>query len=385
MKLAASRMEGIETSDIRKLNEMAPEGSINLGIGEPDFQPPKIAKDAIKKAVDDGMNKYSPVIGIPQLREALAEKLHKYNKKLTKENVLLTVGAAEALYACAGAFYDVGDEVLVPDPGFVYYAPHAKLMGAKPVSYVLRYENEFRPNIDEIAKKITKKTKAIILNSPSNPTGSVLSKKDVDEITKLAKENDILIISDEVYDEIIYPDGGNKHESFLSKIDDYEKIVYISSFSKTYAMTGWRLGYAVGSKTCMDVLRRMHYYIVASPPTPMQYSALAMLKAPQDSVTEMVSEFRKRRDYTVKRLNEIEGFKCLMPKGTFYAFPAYKFKKEIKSWDLAVNLLQHKVIVTPGSAFGSAGEGHIRISYANSLENIEKGLDALEKGIKQYM
>ncbi len=384
MKLAASRMSGIETSDIRKLIEMAPPGSVNLCIGEPDFQPPKVALEAMKKAVDEGMNKYSPVVGIPQLREAIAEKYHKYHNALAKENVIVTVGAAEALFACAGAFYDPGDEVLVPDPGFVYYAPHAKLVGAKPVGYMLNEKNEFRPDINEIAKKITKKTKAIVLNSPSNPTGGILSKSDINEITKLAKEHEMVIISDEVYDEIIYPEGDFKYESFLSKMGEYDKVVYVSSFSKTYAMTGWRLGFAIGSKEVMDVIRRMHYYIVASPPTPTQYSALAMLKAPQDSVAHMVGEFRKRRDFTVKRVNEIKGMKCILPKGTFYAFPSYDFKTKINSWDLAVKLLGDKVIVTPGSSFGTAGEGHIRISYANSMENIAKGLDALDKGTQQY-
>jgi len=282
-------------------------------------------------------------------------------------NVLVTVSATEALLLSCLGLFEEGQDVLVPDPGFVLYAPHVTLSGANPVCYSLRQENGFLPDQDELLRLIGPDTAGIIVNTPSNPTGAVFPPETVRMVNDIAQDNGLVLISDEVYDEIIYD---SPHTSFLGNSDNQ---IYVNSFSKTYAMTGWRIGYLATSKELIKNLAKLHYYTVACPPTPVQYAALAALTGPQEPLERMVCEFRRRRDAMVQGLNAIPGFNCIEPQGAFYAFPG--FDLNVSSENLAMRLLEGGVLSTPGSAFGQEGEGHIRFSYANSLENIELGME----------
>lgn len=368
----APRMKNIKMSGIRKMFDLAGEDAIHLGLGEPDFQPPENAKNALKKAVDNGYNKYGATPGLPALRDAIVEKEKRYRKDLTRNNVVVTAGGTEAFMASVFTFIGKDDEVLIPDPGFVIYAPQVKLAGGKPVRYPLFEENDFIPKISDL--KITKKTKAVIVNSPSNPTGSVIDENTIKAIVDVAEDNNLLIFSDEVYDEIVYE---GRHHSFMGK---YDNLIYINSFSKIYAMTGWRIGYVMAKEEYLKEIAKMHYYTMACPPTPIQYAALEAMKGEQDYVKKNLEEYRKRRDVIVDEINRIDGFRCRKPKGAFYAFPSFRFN--ISSEQLAMKIAASNVIVTPGTAFGPNGEHHLRLSYANSLENIRKGMEIIGKVVK---
>jgi len=370
----ASRTSHVEVSGIRKMFESAPPGAINLGLGEPDIQPPPAVIAALKKAIDDGMNKYGPTGGIPDLRQAVAERLSKY-ADVKAENVLITTGATEALCLTMQTLVDKGDEVLVPDPGFVLFTPHVRLASGTPVSYTLSREKGFIPDVDELRDLVSAKTKAIVVNSPSNPTGAVFDKKTVQGIVEFARDEGLIIITDEVYDEIIYE---GPHESFLGK---YENVVYVNSFSKTFAMTGWRLGYLTAPPEMSKQMAKVHYYMVACPPTPTQYAVLAVMREPQDFVSKMVNEFAARREIIMSELKKIQGFNIDKPKGTFYAFPSYSY--DIKSEEMAMRALNAGVICTPGRAFGERGEHHLRFSYANSRENVKAGMERVRKLVEQ--
>jgi len=362
----ASRATHVELSGIRKMFEGAPSGAINLGLGEPDFQPPAHIVEALERAVRDGMNKYGPTGGLPELRREVAENLSKYSK-VKADEVLITTGATEGLCATMQSLVDRGDEVLTPDPGFVLFAPHITLASGTPVYYKVRKDDEFQPRVDELNELVTPRTKAIIVNSPANPTGGVLDRKTINGIIEVARDNDLFIVSDEVYEPFVYE---GRHETFLGK---YDKLVYVNSFSKVFSMTGWRLGYLVASPDVVKMIGKISYYFIACPPTPTQVAVLAGLRGPQDFVTQMVKEFRRRREIVVESLNKIKGFECPLPKGAFYTFPSFRF--DMTSTDLAMKILKAGVICTPGSAFGEGGEGHLRFSYANSRENLAKGMD----------
>jgi aspartate aminotransferase len=353
-------------SGIRRMFDMAGSKAINLGLGEPDFQPPAHVLEAMKEALNGGYNKYGPTSGLRELRRALADR-HSSRAPVREENVLVTTGATEALCLTMQTFIDQGDEVLVPDPGFVLFAPHVRLAGGRPVFYPLLEANGFLPRMEDLEALVTPRTRAIIVNTPSNPTGSVMGEREVEDIVELAEDHDLLLISDEVYDSIVYEKG---HRSFLGRT---EKLVYVNSFSKVFAMTGWRLGYLIAPEEFVTTMAKVHYFMVACPPTPAQYAVLAGLKTSENYVREMVEEFRRRRDHIVHRLNQIPGFKCLRPDGAFYAFPSYEYA--VTSEELALRLLKAGVICSPGSAFGERGEGHLRFSYANSVEMIDKAMD----------
>lgn len=375
----ADKMDRIKMSGIRKMFDMAKEDSVHLGLGEPDFQPPDFAIQALKDALDNGYNKYGPTNGLPPLREAIAEDLNKTfaaegrqagfdgEKNVVSDNIIVTASGTEALCSVTKTMFQAGDQVLYPNPGFVLYAPQITLAEATPVDYPLTHENEFVPQVTDLQERVTPKTKAIIVNSPNNPTGGVHTLKDVEELTKFAVDNDLTIISDDVYDKVIY-DG--VHHSFIGRTDN---MVMINSFSKTYCMTGWRIGYMAASKDVAGKLSIGHYYTVACTPSPIQHSVLAALKGPQEFVTDMVAEYKERRDLIVDLLNDIPGIDCLKPKGAFYVFP--KYEHDITSGDLAIECVKAGLICSPGTAFGDFGEGHIRFSYANNKDNIQKGID----------
>jgi len=368
----SARTKRLQISGIRKMFEMAGPDSINLGLGELDFQPADVAIEALDKAVRDGHNGYGPTRGIPQLREALADRLRRYRPDVEVDNVLVTAGGTQGLLVTSMTIFDHGYEVLTPDPGFVIYQPHVFMCGAMPLRYSLRFENNFQPNPDEILELITPRTKAIIVNSPNNPTSGILEKDTIKALREIAADHDLVIISDEVYDEIVF-DG--EHNSMLN--GDYDNVVYINSFSKTYAMTGWRTGYLASSKYLVNQLAKMQYYNIACPPTPLQHAVHAAVLNAHDQVRERAQILKKRRDVIVERLNNIDGFECLKPRGAFYAFPT--FDHDISSEEFAMKLLNAGVICAPGSAFGRGGEGHLRFSFANSTENIERGMEIVER------
>ena len=366
----AKTINDVDISGLRKMFDLARSDSINLGLGEPDFNPPENVKDALKDAIDSGHNKYGSSPGLLPLREAIADKTKIHRDDITQDDVIVTIGGTEALWISSQVLFQPGDEVLIPDPGFVLYTPHVQLAGAKPVFYPLVQDNEFVPDIEVLKELITDKTKGIYVNSPSNPTGGVFCRDDVKAITDLARDNNMTIISDEVYEHVIYDDC-----EFCSFLGDYDNVIQIHSFSKTYAMTGWRLGYLVTKSDIKKKLIVMHYHNIACPTSPFMHAALAALKGPQDSVAKMVAEFKTRRDIIVNELNSIDGFKCIPPKGAFYAFPKFEF--DIKAADLVMKLAEAGLICTHGSAFGEHGEGHLRFSYATSQENIQKGMEIL--------
>ena len=347
----ASRATHVELSGIRKMFEGAPSGAINLGLGEPDFQPPSHILEALERAVRGGMNKYGPTGGLPELRTAIAERLSK-DSTVNADEVLVTTGATEGLCATMQSLVDRGDEVLTPDPGFVLFAPHITLASGTPVFYKVRPEDEFHPRIPELNELVTPKTKAI------------------NGIVDVAEDNDLLIVSDEVYEPFVYE---GRHETFLGR---YDKLVCVNSFSKMFSMTGWRLGYLVAPPEIVKTIAKISYYFIACPPTPTQVAVLAGLRGPQDFVVQMVKEFGRRRELIVDALNKIKGFECPWPKGAFYAFPSFRFA--MTSEALAMRILKAGVICTPGSAFGPGGEGHLRFSYANSRENLAKGMAIVE-------
>jgi len=360
------RSDKISLSGIRKMSEKVKGDVINLTLGEPDFNPPKHIRAAMVRATEDGFNKYTSPQGIKELREAIAIRLSKFTTDVTADNVMVTIGASEALFVTALTFYDPTDEILIPDPGFTVYPSHIALCRAKAVHYKCLEKNDFVPDLADLENLVTDKTKAIVVNSPNNPTGAVYDEKTVQGIVELAEKKNLVIISDEVYDEIIYK---AKHISFLGRTD---LLIYINSFSKTYATTGWRLGYLVADTKTIEKMIGLHHSIVACPPSITQKAAVDALLSSQTDVKKMCDRYRSRRDFVVAALNKTEGLKCRMPGGAFYAFPSFDYKMD--SMDLGMRWLQGGVGAVPGIAFGPAGEGHIRISYATSMQNLREAI-----------
>ena len=372
--MIADRMTGVDMSGIRKMFEMAPKEAINFGIGEPDFQPPEVVIAAFEKALRSGENNYGPSAGLPALREAIAVKERERDPSVTASSVIVTCGSTSGLYATLASFVNPGEEVLYPDPGFVLYAPHTQLVNGRAVPYPLRREHGFIPQVEDLEARLTARTKAIIVNSPSNPTGTTIPKREVKRIAEWARENDLLLISDEAYDTITFDEP---HASFLG---EYENVVYLNTFSKAYAMTGWRIGYVVAKPEFADAIKKMNYHLVACPPTPTQHACLAALTGPQDFVKGMVEAFRERRDLIVKLIRQIPGFDIVEPKGAFYAFPSYDFDMPAK--EICLALMRNGVVTTPGDAFGANGRGHVRFSYATSTMDIERGLEIVRRTVE---
>lgn len=381
---AASRLRGVKPSGIRRffsLVQSLPD-VISLGVGEPDFTPPQHVLQAVKRALDKGMTHYPPTTGIQGLREALAEKARQdYGLSYDPDSeILVTVGGTQAVFLALQALINPGDEVLIPDPGFLCYEPSVLIAGATPVFMPLLEKNDFKIEEGDVISQVTKKSRMMIINSPNNPTGTVLSHGDLAKLAKLAVERDMLVISDEVYEKITYDDA--RHFCLATFLGMRERTLVVGSFSKTYAMTGFRVGYVYGPKELITPITLVHQYCVACVDGPAQYAALEALKGPQDFVKEMVSEFDRRRRLLHLRLNEIEGFHCSLPKGAFYIFANvedFKMPSE-KLAKLLVN--KGRVITVPGSAFGKRGEGYIRFSYATAYEKIEEALNRIAKVAK---
>ena len=365
----ASRTKSIELSQIRKMFEVTNPNAINLGIGEPDFDVPQNIKLAMKKSIDENETHYTSNKGNIELREAIVEKFKKDNGIRTNvDNIIVTVGASEALFMCAQAFIEKGDEVILPNPSFLSYEACVNIAEGTIVPVDCTMENEFKLKASDVEEKITKNTKAIMLNSPSNPTGAVMEKEDIKAIADLSMDKDFLIISDEIYEKIIYD---KKHYSPAKYSDN---VVTLNGFSKTYAMTGLRIGYLTANENYTEELLKIHQYNIACANTTAQRGAYEALTGPQNSVEKMVNEFKNRRDLIVSRLNEM-GYETVNAEGAFYVFP------KIEDNDFVMKAAEAGVITVPGAAFGSNGEGHVRMSYANSYENIKKAMDILEERV----
>jgi len=354
---------------------------VHLEIGEPDFPTPPHIVQAGTDAMKNGMTKYIQVDGLPELKTAIANNFNiRNNVEVRPEEIIVTPGGKPVMYYTILALVKPGDEVLCPDPGFSTYRSVIGYAGGTPVFYGLREENDFRLDISELKSLITSKTKLIIINSPNNPTGSILTKADLEALAKLASEHRIFVLSDEIYDQIYYDE---KPVSFATMPGMKDLTIILNGFSKSYSMTGWRLGYMIAHKEIIDVVQRMMVNSVSCTPPFTQFAGIAALEGPQDCVAEMVAEFRKRRDFIVAGLNAIKGIKCLTPGGAFYVFPNIK-DTGLTSKECADFLIDSAATaVVSGATFGSVGEGYIRLSYANSLENIEIALAHIEEAFKK--
>ncbi|MDI6864597.1 pyridoxal phosphate-dependent aminotransferase [Thermodesulfovibrio yellowstonii] len=363
---------------------------VNFGVGEPDFDTPEHVKEAAIKAIRDGFTKYTPVGGIDELKEAIIDKLERDNGlKYGKENILVSCGAKHSLYNIAQALFGPGDEVMIPAPYWVSYPDQVLINDAQPVIVETYEEDNFMLQPEALESKITPKTKALILNSPSNPTGFIYSKKVLEKVAEIALKHNIYIISDEIYEKLIYDD--EKHISIASLGEEIkEKTIVVNGLSKSHAMTGWRIGYAAGPVEIIKTMTKIQSQSTSNPTSIAQKAAVAALSGPQDCVEKMRQEFERRRNYLVEGLNSIGGISCKMPKGAFYAFPNISkvLGKKVSnnqinsSMDLSIYLLeQAKVALVPGSAFGA--EGYIRISYATSMENLSKGIERIRKALEE--
>jgi len=382
----SDRLELVNPSEIRKLFEIAAgmEDVISLGIGEPDFDTPEHIKGYAKEALDRGMTHYGPNAGLPMLREAIAKKLKEQNgiEADPKSEVMVLVGANQAFLMGLATFLKDGEEVLIPSPMFVSYAPAVILAGGKPVEVPTYEENEFRLSVDDLEKHVSDKTRALIINSPNNPTGAVLTKKDLEEIANFAVEHDLMVLSDEVYEHFVY--DGIKNHSIASLDGMFERTITINGFSKTFAMTGWRLGFVAAPSWVIEKMVRFQMYNATCPVTFAQYAAAKALEDERSwkAVEEMRKEYDRRRNLVWKRLNEM-GLPTLKPKGAFYIFPRIRDTGLTDKEFSELMLKEAKVAVVPGSAFGKAGEGYIRISYATAYEKLEEAMDRMESVLKE--
>jgi len=386
--LFARRMEtlGTETAFevLAKAKALEKQGKdvVHLEIGEPDFDTPKNIKEAAVKALNAGYTHYGPSAGIPELRKAIAQYISKTRKiKADSDEVVVTPGAKPIMFFAILAWVNPGEEVLYPNPGFPIYESVVNFVGAKPVPIPLKEENDFRLDPEYVKEKITKKTKMIILNSPENPTGGVLTEEDLKVIADcIANRDDVIVLSDEVYSRIIYE---GEHESIGSLPEMKEKTIILDGFSKTYAMTGWRLGYGVMRKDLAQKVAQLMTNSNSCTCTFTQMAGIEALKGPQNEVERMVAEFKKRREVIVSGLNKIEGITCRKPRGAFYVFPNITGTGMDcrKLGDYLLN--EAGVAVLSGTSFGKYGEGYLRISFANSIENIKKALDRVSKVLKK--
>jgi len=352
---------------------------INLGIGQPDFRTPDFIVEAAVKALRDGHHGYTPANGIPPLREAVAADLDKrFKVEVSPDSVMIMPGGKPTMFMSILMFGEPGVEILYPDPGFPIYRSMIEFTGAKPVPVPIREENGFAFSAEETLKLITPRTRLLILNSPANPTGGVTPKSEVDKlIAGLEKWPDVAIMSDEIYDHMVY--DGEIHVCLLSYPSIRDRLILLNGWSKTYAMTGWRLGYAVWPGKLYDYARKLAVNLHSCVNASAQYAGLAALKGPQDDVRKMITEFDKRRKVVVEGLNKLPGVSCATPKGAFYAFPNVK-RTGWKAKALASALLEDAgVAIIGGPDFGILGEGYVRLSYANSTENILKALDRMSE------
>lgn len=378
-------LQKIKPSGIRKLFDLAQNRKdiISFGIGEPDFITPDHVREAAKQAIEEGYTHYTPNAGFADLRNALAQKLNDFNHIPAKlEEVLVTSGGTQALFSAFYVLLNQGDEIIVPDPGFLIYGSQVILAGGNPVFLPIKEENNFQINPDELEGLITEKTKAILLNSPSNPTGMVMNQDILEKIAKIAIEHNLFIISDELYEDILF--DGRKHLSIASLPDMKDRTISIFGFSKSYAMTGWRIAYLTCPEFLIKEMIKLQQNTAVCPNSVTQRAVLYGLQNPKEtiqSIEEMRNAYQKRRDVIMEGFEKIDGLKCLSPQGAFYAFPNIT-KTGKNSEELSIYLLNECGVVTvPGNAFGQYGEGYLRLSFATSIDIIKEGMDKIRKGI----
>ena len=384
-RMIAERIERVKESGTMKMKELAgqkkAEGKkiISFTVGEPDFDTPKHIVEAAKKALDEGKTRYLNAAGLPELREAIADAAKSSNGIPCESSNVLVAPTKHAIFEAIMATVNPGEEVLLPDPSWVTYEPATALAGGRAVPVTTTQEDEWRLLPDAIAERITPKTKMILMNSPSNPCGSIATKEDIRGIADLAKDHDLVVLSDEVYEKIIF--DGHKHYSIAAEPEMFDRTVTVSGFSKTYAMTGWRMGWLIAPKPLFKAISKVQQHSITHVTTFAQYGGVAALTQSQEPVDAMVREFKERRDLVMKLLGEIPQLHCEVPKGAFYVFPEYDGSME--SEKMALQLMDDaEVAVTGGAAFGAAGEKHLRISYATSRENIEEGLGRIKKALE---
>ncbi len=384
----SAKTDAIPFSAIRKIFEqvekLKAEGKevISLGIGEPDFDTPAHICEAMIEATEKGATHYTANKGIVELRKSIVKKLKNDNNvEYNAEEIICTVGVAEGVYVALSAFLDPGDEVLVPDPSWLNYSHVPRLNGATPVLYPLTAENDFQIDVKDLEKRVTDKTKLLIVLDPSNPTGGILRKEVLEEVAQFAIKHDLLVISDEIYEKLIY--DGKEHYSIAAFPGMRERTIILNGFAKSYAMTGWRLGYIAAPIELIPPMNKMHSYLLTHASSMVQWGGVAALNGTQEPVAKMVEEFSKRRDYMVKALNEIKGISCPTPGGAFYLFVDIK-GTGMNGEEFTTYLLQEAgVAVVPGTAFGERATHEVRISYAASMEQLQKAVSKIKSAVEK--
>ncbi len=374
-RLLSPRAVAMRPSGIRKFFDLAAEmpDCISLGVGEPDFKTPWAVRDAGIESLELGRTRYTANAGLKELRVQISRYLERrmdlhYDPM---HQILVTVGGSEAIDLCVRALVSPGDEVIIPEPSFVCYDPITTLTGGVPVPVACREENQFRLKAEDLKAAITPKTKLLILPFPNNPTGAVLEKRDLEEIAEVLRGTDIMVLSDEIYAELTY--GDQKHISVASIPGMAERTILVNGFSKAYAMTGWRLGYACGPAPVIQLMTKVHQLAIMSAPTTSQYAAIVAMRDCDNEIEQMRAEYDQRRRYLVKAFNDM-GLSCFEPKGAFYVFPCIK-SLGMTSQEFCGTLLQEKhVAIVPGDAFGASGEGYCRVSYAYSVEHLQEAV-----------
>jgi aminotransferase len=384
----ADRMNSIPFSGIRKVfeevnrREKLGEKIIHLEIGRPDFDTPRHIKDAAKRAIDEGKVHYSSNYGIPELREAIARKLKEDNGLSydPDSEIIVTVGANEAVLITMMGLLNPGDEVLIPDPCWLHYFYCAQLAGAVPISVPLREENGFNPDLRDVRSRLTSKTRMVVINTPNNPTGAVFSREVLEELAQLARERDLFVLSDEIYEKMVYE--GSRHVSIGSLPGMRERTVTINGFSKIYAMDGWRLGYVAADKEWMSALIRIHQYTTVCTTTFAQWGAVEALNGSQAEAGKMVEEFDRRKNLVYGALKGMPGIGVVKPMGAFYIFPNIRALGRSPQELTEYLLDKAKIAAVPGTTLGEYGKDFIRISYANSYENLEIAMERMKKALE---
>jgi len=385
-RFLSRRMDRIPEFSLTKFFELASgmEGVISLGIGEPDFVTPSVLTEAGIASLRAGKTGYTVNAGLPELREALSNYLEslyglRYNPA---DEILFTIGVSEAFTLALMAIVDPGDEVIIPEPSFVSYEPVVAMAGGNPIPVATYMEEDFQVRASDIETAITDRTKAILISYPNNPTGAVMDREHLLAVAELAEKHDLLVISDEIYDRLVY---GVEHIPFATLPGMWERTVHLGGFSKSHAMTGWRLGYVAAPAPLLEGMLRLHQYAIMTAPTPAQYAALEALRNPsaEDAVREMIEAYDARRKVIVNGLNSI-GLKTFEPHGAFYAFPSVEVTG-MNGEEFSRKLLEEeRVAVVPGSAFGIGGENFVRCSYAASMEDIEEALERMRKFVERH-
>ena len=376
----SDRALGIQPTGVRKMFDLAGDDVISFGLGEPDFQPPSIAIEAFHQAMLDGKNKYTTTAGLPALREKIAASWASYQPGLDASNVCITMSGTNALLNLFLTLVNPGDNVLLPEPYFPLYGPDVSIAGGSATYYPCQFEHEFIPQVSDLESLVDDRTVAILYNFPSNPTGGTLDTQQRDELLAFARKHNLWIISDEVYDRIVF-DG--PHVSFMGA--GYDRVLVVNSFSKTFAMTGWRMGYIISEHAeAMHQVIKMQYYIAACSNDAMQHAILATIEQASDYPEIIAAEFKQRRDLIVERLNAMPGVECHKPQGAIYVFPKVTVPG-MTSQELAMVLLHDGVLCSPGSAFGPSGEGHLRFAYTISQADISRGMDIVEATLNRLL